>query len=190
MVGIAAGVQDKGQGFGDILAAEHTFDYGSGKAKASLEGEKDQQKVAFHPDPKPLDVDTRLLQRLRHWQSNKSAALDEIRRAWNANNPDTVLKVHVGPLASGASVIDAKQPVDQIVEHWRKLVGLEMEAYAVHRACKDTIEPAPKFLCLKSICDFAHSKGDDWQNYAAFTAAEFCYRFLVEEWENLAFPER
>lgn len=65
-----------------------------------------------------------------------------------------------------------------------------MEAYAVHRACKDTIEPAPRFLCLKSISDFGHGKADEWQHYAAYTAAELWYRFLVEEWENLAFPER
>jgi nucleoside phosphorylase len=188
MVGIAAGVQGKGRGFGDVLAAEHTFDYGSGKA--ALEGEKGHEKVAFHPDPKPLDVDTRLLGRLRHWQSHRGAVLDEIRRAWSATPPETALKLHIGPMASGAAVVDAKEPVDQIVEYWRKLVGLEMEAYAVHRACKDTIEPPPKFLCLKAISDLGHDKTDDWRSYAAFTAAELCYRFLVEEWENLAFSER
>lgn len=41
------------------------------------------------------------------------------------------------------------------------------------------------FLCFKSICDFATDKGDDWQHYAAYTAAEVCYRFLIEEWEAL-----
>jgi nucleoside phosphorylase len=88
-------------------------------------------------------------------------------------------------MASGAAVVDAQPSVDGIVDHWRKLVGLEMEAYAVHRACKDTIEPQPKFLCLKSISDFAQDKDDAWRDYAAFTAAELCYQFLVAEWEWL-----
>ncbi|WP_437893320.1 phosphorylase family protein [Sorangium sp. So ce124] len=186
MVGIAAGVKKKTErGFGDILAAEHTFDYGSGKVE--MTGDESKRAVIFHPDPKPLDVDGRLLQRLRNWQSNKGHILDEIRRAWNPGPPDSSLKLHVGPLASGAAVVDAKPPIDEVVEHWRKLIGVEMEAYAVHRACKDTIEPQPKFLCLKSISDFAQDKEDAWRAYAAFTAAEFCYRFLVAEWEGL-FP--
>ncbi len=185
MAGIAAGVKKEGRGFGDVIAAEHTFDYGSGKV--TVTGEKGHEKVVFHPDPKPLDVDTRLLQRLRHWQTDKGDVLDAIRRAGNAQAPDTVLRMHVGPLASGAAVVDYGPSVDQIVEHWRKLVGLEMEAYAVHRACKDTLEQQPKFLCLKAICDFAQDKENHWRNYAAYTASELCHRFLVAEWENL-FP--
>jgi nucleoside phosphorylase len=60
MVGIAAGVKKNAErGFGDILAAEHTFDYGSGKMEIV---DKEEKRVEFHPDPKPLDVDVRLLQ--------------------------------------------------------------------------------------------------------------------------------
>jgi len=183
MVGIAAGVK-KGdeRNFGDVLAAEHTFDYGSGKV------EHRGGTLEFHPDPKPLEVDTRLLQRLRQWESNKRDVLDAICRSWIGAPPHTRLGLHVGPMGTGARVVNAEEPVTEIMEHWRKLLGLEMEAYAVHRACKETIEPAPKFLCLKSISDFAHNQGDSWREYAAFTAAWLCYRFLIEEWEAL-FPE-
>jgi nucleoside phosphorylase len=187
MVGIAAGAKSESQGFGDILTPDHTFDYGFGKSK--LEEDRGKKTVTFHPDPKPLDVDGRLLQRLSHWKANKADVLDEIRRAWPGDKASTVLQMHIGTLASGAAVIDSKPPVDQIRRSWRKLVGLEMEAYAVHRACKDTIEPPPKFLCLKAVCDFAENKEDVWQRYAAFTAAELCHRFLVAEWDIL-FPER
>jgi nucleoside phosphorylase len=88
-------------------------------------------------------------------------------------------------LGSGAAVIDAEQPVLDVLEHWRKLIGVEMEAYGVHLACQTAASPSPEFLCIKSICDFAAKKTDDWQDYAAFTAAELCHRFLTEEWENL-----
>lgn len=178
MVGIAAGVKTESQGFGDILAAEHTFDYESGKVVT------ERNKVVLKPDPKPLDIDPRLHTRLKEWQANGDE-LDAIRRSWQGPKPDKVLRLHLGPLGSGAAVIDNPGRVKEVTQHWRKLIGVEMEAYAVHRACRDAVTPAPIYLCLKSICDFAEKKGDAWQPYAAFTAAQLCHRFLVAEWENL-----
>jgi hypothetical protein len=83
-------------------------------------------------------------------------------------------------------VIDHRQIVEDIISDFRKLIGLEMEAYGAHRACEDTLSSPTPFLCAKSICDFASNKNDRWQNYAAHTSAQFCYRFLLAEWENLA----
>lgn len=60
-----------------------------------------------------------------------------------------------------------------------------MEAYAVHRACKDAMTPAPIYLSLKSICDFAENKDDDWQPYAALTTTQLCHDFPVAQWETL-----
>jgi nucleoside phosphorylase len=178
MVGIAAGIATDSQGFGDILAAEHTFDYGAGKVTA------EEGKLIFKPDPKPLEIHTKLHGRLKEWQARRTG-LNDIYEQWEGPKPDKILRLHVGPLGSGAAVIDTKEPVADVKKHWRKLVGVEMEAYAVHRACKDTVTPEPMYLCLKSICDFAEKKEDAWQPYAAFTAAQLFYRFLIIEWENL-----
>jgi nucleoside phosphorylase/5-methylcytosine-specific restriction endonuclease McrA len=178
MVGIAAGIETKSQGFGDILAAEHTFDYGAGKATTQ------RGKLIFKPDPKPLGIHSKLLSRLKYWQA-KRTELNDIYDKWEGPKPDKVLRLHVGPLGSGAAVIDTQAPLRDVTKHWRKLIGVEMEAYAVHRACNDAMTPEPMYLCLKSICDFAEKKEDSWQPYAAFTAAQLCHRFLVAEWENL-----
>ena len=180
MVGIAAGASSAKQGYGNILAADTTFDYGSGKLIDN------KGVIEFQPDPMPLPIDTRLKSLLKNWESRRTG-LDEIYRAWQAEKPQTILNLHVGPLGSGGSVVDAPQQLQEVQTHWRKLIGIEMEAYAVHRACHDTLSPEPKFLCLKSICDFAQHKADNWQHYAAYTAAEFCYHFLTQEWESL-FP--
>ena len=91
-------------------------------------------------------------------------------------------------MGSGAQVIDASKPVIDVLDHWRKLVGIEMEAYGVHLACVTAATPSPELLCMKSICDFAAAKNDDWQDYAAYTAAELFYEFLKQEWETL-FPD-
>jgi nucleoside phosphorylase len=62
----------------------------------------------------------------------------------------------------------------------RKVVGLEMEAYAIFQAAHLAREPRPKVLIAKSVSDFANSrKNDDAQQYAAFTSARFIYEFFT-----------
>jgi nucleoside phosphorylase len=180
MVGIAAGVKQHEQGYGDILAAEHTFDYGAGKQSDGT------GPLAFLPDPKPIELGPRILGRLKDWAARRTG-LDDIYGRWPATKPSTVLKLHVGPLASGAAVLGSRGPVEQVLTHWRKVVGVEMEAYGVHRAARDASHPAPDFLCLKSICDFAEGKNDHWQDYAAYTAAGLFHQFVAAEWETI-FP--
>jgi nucleoside phosphorylase len=178
MVGIAAGAKSGEQHFGDVLAPDCTFDYGSGKVRL------DDSVIRFAPDPNPVNISARLRDRLKAWSSARTQ-LDEIYRDWPARKPRWVLNLHVGTLASGSAVVDARAPVEEIASHWRKLMGIEMEAYGVHLACHMAVEPSPMFLCMKSICDFADKKDDSWQEYAAYTASQLCHRFLTAEWENL-----
>jgi nucleoside phosphorylase len=183
MVGIAAGVDRANQGFGDVLVPDCTFDYGSGKLK---DGGK---RLRFAPDPKPLDIEPVLAGRFGAW-NREEPHLAEIRKGWRGGQPpNTALKIHMGPLGSGAAVVAAQAPVAQVREHWRKLVGIEMEAYGVHLACKQASRNPPMFLCMKSICDFADAeKDDDWQHYAAYTAAQLFHAFVTDEWETLFLP--
>lgn len=184
IVGVAAGVKTDRQGFGDVLAPSSTFDYGSGKITA------EDEKLRFAPDPNALRIEPRLLARLMHW-SPDHPSLDAIQRDWQGATPQTRLRLHVGPLGSGSAVLGTSLPIDDIRNQARKLIGVEMEAYGVHLACRESFDPAPMFLCMKSICDFAAGKNDDWQDYAAYTAAQLCVRFLLEEWESLFFePSR
>ncbi|WP_437667655.1 AAA family ATPase [Sorangium sp. So ce1182] len=181
MVGIAAGVSGGGRGFGDILAPDCTFDYGAGKWSSV------DNKLHFSPDPNPINIVPVLRSRLKDWEL-KGERLARIRERWQDQPADTVLRLHVGPLGSGAAVVSAQQPVATVRDHWRKLIGIEMEAYGAHLACQEVCNPPPMFLCMKSVCDFADpEKKDDWQHYAAYTAAQLCQVFLVEEWDRL-FP--
>ncbi|HRI71046.1 MAG TPA: hypothetical protein PK156_42735, partial [Polyangium sp.] len=182
MVGIAAGVEGDGRDFGDILVPDCTLDYGAGKI-IQKEGALD-----FQPDPKPLRIDPQLQKLLEDWQHSRHHELFAIKRRFRSDKPNTDLKMHVGTLASGAAVVAAANRVEQVREHWRKLIGIEMEAYGVHLACHEAVGTRPMFLCMKSVCDFANGKkNDDWQQYAAHTSAQLCYQFLINEWEEL-FP--
>jgi nucleoside phosphorylase len=178
MAGIAAGTKHGTQGFGDIVTPEHTFDYGDGKSIDSGE------TVTVLTSPKPLSIQARLLGRLKEWQRTRKG-LDLIARAWLAAKPATALNLHTGPIFSVPTVQQTSKTIDKALLQWRKLSAIEMEAHAVHRACTDTVDPPPLFLCAKSICDFAKNKGDQWQHYAAFTSARFVHDFVAAEWERL-----
>jgi nucleoside phosphorylase len=181
MVGIAAGARSAKQGYGDILAPDRTFDYGAGRV------EEDGPRLVLMPDPAPLTVDPRLVAKLKQWEA-RPERLVGVQTGWDGKPPPTQLRVHVGPLGSGAAVIASSTVVDEVRGHWRKLVGLEMEAYGVHVACEEAVYPPVPYLCFKSVCDFADAhKGDDWQHYAAYTAAYSFEAFITAEWESLRF---
>lgn len=164
MAGIAAGAAAAKQGFGDIVTPEHTFDYGAGK---SIDNGRRQDIV---PSPTPLSINARLLGRLKEWQRSR-LQLDEIVKGWPSARPGTTLNIHTGPIFSAPTVQGTTKNIGRVLAQWRKLSAVEMEAHAVHRACNDTLDPAPMYLCAKSVCDFAAGKNDDWQHYAAYTVS-------------------
>ena len=109
--------------------------------------------------------------------------LDEIRRGGKATETLTTLRMHLGPVASGAAVIAEPGVPELVKRQHRDALGLEMETYGVFAACEDSPLPQPKAFSLKSICDFADAaKADEHQAYAAFTSAAalqvFVERFL------------
>lgn len=180
MTGIAAGVRQGRQGFGDIVAAEQTYDWGAGKIS-----EKDGV-VVFASDRRHVPVGHRLLGRLKEWERTQKSIVD-IQGRWTGDVPRTALKLRVGPIASGAAVVNSRKQSKDIVSEWRKLAAIEMESFGVHSACREATQPEVMFLCAKSICDFAAGKTDGWQRYAAFTSAQFALAFVTSEWRTL-FP--
>ncbi len=75
-------------------------------------------------------------------------------------------------MASCASVIADPAVVEEIAVHARKLIGMDLETYAVYYAGRACPHPKPDVISLKSVCDFAdEDKDDTFQNYAAYTSA-------------------
>jgi len=90
--------------------------------------------------------------------------------------PEGKLEVHLGPMASGASVLAHDRAIEPIVEGHREVIAVEMEAYAV-MAAADLCGTTP--LVIKSVCDFADAKkSDDWQVYASYTSASYLAHLL------------
>jgi nucleoside phosphorylase len=178
MTGIAAGTKDGGKQFGDVLVADPSVDYNSGKV-VRQNGIRD-----FLPDPYPIGLNARLRSvLLKHRGANPLFAA--IQRGWSGRLPPTMNRLHVGPVGAADQVIDDAERVVEIQRNWRKLIGVEMETYGVYRACHEAPDPKPRFVSFKAVCDFAAEKSDSWQDYAAYVAAEFAVRFIKTEWDSL-----
>jgi nucleoside phosphorylase len=175
MTGILAGVSGVCS-LGDIVAADPCWDWGSGKHQ--VKGGVHE----FAAAPYQANINSFLRSKLSLFSSTQSA-LDEIRRGWQGKKTATVLRMHIGPVASGASVLEDEKIADSIRQQHRKLIGIEMESYAVLAAAEEAPLPQPKAFALKSVCDFADTnKDDENQDYAAYTSAAalkiFVERFL------------
>jgi nucleoside phosphorylase len=179
MVGIAAGTKKQGRGLGDILVADPSVDYASGKF-AFVDGTE-----IFQPDPFPLPIDSRIRTLLQE-DARIRCELDTITTGWRGAKPGTPLNVHIGPLGAADQVVDSAARVAEVQRNWRKLIGLEMETYAMYRAAHEAPRPRPLYVSFKSVCDFAADKDDSWQDYAAYTSAEYAKSFLLRHWDELS----
>lgn len=167
MTGITAGIKDKAN-IGDVLAADSSWDYGSGKFVAK--GKTRQ----FLPDPRQVDISGALQEQLLAL-SQRQEVFDQIKREWPGSKPEESLKLVVGPLPSGAAVVADPLVVKQLKDRNRKMIGLDMEGYSIFLAAKYASKPYPEPLVIKSVTDFAdESKGelDHLRPYAAFTSAK------------------
>jgi len=178
MTGIAAGTRSGNKQFGDVLVADPSVDYNSGKV-AESNGIRD-----FLPDPYPIGLIARLRSVLQKYRGDH-AVFSKIRQKWRGGKPAGKNKLHLGPLGAADQVIDDATRITEIQRNWRKLIGVEMETYGVYRACYESPDPKPRFVSFKAVCDFAAEKEDSWQPYAAFMAAEFAVEFLKADWEVL-----
>lgn len=164
MAGIAAGVRGE-VSYGEVLIADRSFDHNSGKLKEVNGTGK------FLPDPFPIGLDP-LMKNIAATVSDNSSALANLRSNWPGEKPENVLKVTLGPVATGASVLAVNGSLDETKVHWRKLIGLDLETYGVFYAAEHFGIPKPLVLSAKAVTDFADTEKDDsWRSYAAYTSA-------------------
>jgi nucleoside phosphorylase/CheY-like chemotaxis protein len=165
MVGIAAGVRGK-VNIGDVVAADPCWDWGNGKIVTSAERDR------LLASPVHLRLSPSVREHI-HSISRDRALLANIMNQWPSDLPETSLAVHVGPMASGASVLADGGTISRIIEQQRNLLAVEMEAYSVFEAAEEAPEPHPTAFVLKSIVDFANGEKDDrFQKYGAYTSSK------------------
>ncbi len=177
MSGIAAGIKDEVK-LGDILIADQVWDGASGKLRSNGDG-----GVLFQPDPRSKILEEGLKEKLLHIKSNRKY-LDKIRNEYPGEAPQTILDLHIGPVASVPAVIQSNEEINKIRAHSRKLIGIEMETYGVFYSAAHCSKPKPVALSIKSVSDFANEeKNDSVQDYAAYTSSSFIYELILNELE-------
>jgi nucleoside phosphorylase len=98
-----------------------------------------------------------------------------------ATKPASPLRAVLGPVGSGAAVVEDKSLVANVKGHARKLIGIEMETYGAFYAAQNCCKPRPSAFAIKSVVDFADGQKDDSvHEYAAFTSAQYLWRFAHE----------
>jgi nucleoside phosphorylase/CheY-like chemotaxis protein len=174
IAGITAGVPGRAS-YGDIIAADPSWDWGSGKWE-TRDGE-----LSFIPAPHQIALEPELRSKLKIL-SSQSEVFRTMRKEWPGDVPDQEIKLHIGPLASGASVLADGSFVEMVKQQHRQVLGIEMETYGVFAAADEAVNPRPKVFCLKSVVDFADANKDDkYQKYAAYTSAQ-CLKEFVESY--------
>ncbi|MGS0589274.1 phosphorylase family protein [Bacillus pretiosus] len=181
MVGIAAGIRGQGN-YGDIILPTEIWEYTSGKiAVSQLKDDTSQEKgYSFAPEPKYLTMSSKVKEILN---KNYSDVLIKIKDEWKGDSPKTAPALIRGPMACGSIVVQNEKVIQEfIIPHNRKIKGVDMETYGVLYAVENAYEPKPEVIICKSICDFGDElKGDDFQEYAAFTSAQFLLHLINNE---------
>lgn len=174
MLGICAGIAGKAE-LGDIIVADRTWDYGNGKFE-----EKEDGKITFSQDHYQYNLDAQVSTRVSLISTDTNFT-KKIKEGYAGTPPEHSLSLKLGAMASGSAVVSSSKYLDFIKDQCRKLVGIEMEGYGVMCAGETVPDPKPSVIIAKSVCDFADAdKDDDYQEYAAYTSAQFFLNFTKE----------
>lgn len=170
MLGITGGCKGAVE-LGDVIVACESWDYGSGKIRPKENGEG----FTLNPEPHQICIAPVLKE---YFVSDFSELLYTIRKTWNDSNgirQDKDIRLHVVVLASGAAVVqDENIVLDYILPQNRKVLGVDMETYAIYYAANSTYNYKPYFFSIKTVCDYANEdKNDKYQQYAAYVSVHF-----------------
>lgn len=181
MGGICAGLKERGLNYGDIIIAEQSWDYGSGKMKDAEESHEGIKEIVFEPDPRPIQLAASLKAKVNSFLRRRDI-LAKIQYESKYMKPEFVLKASIGPVATGSFVISSVSKLNEIKNVQRKLLGVEMEGYGLYYACEHSQDQAIKGIMIKSVSDFGDaSKNDVYQDYSSYTSAQFIYYFILDE---------
>lgn len=184
MTGICAALRNNDVNFGDIMVASQVWDGMSGKFKDKT-GYDSSPELIFEPDYRQIALDEAMLNIINRLKGNKDL-LAQIKNDFSGEKPQSLLKIHVGPMTSVPAVIASEQKIADLKAHARKLIGLEMESYGFFYAARHAHGLKPKVTAsIKSVSDLADKdKMDDYQEYASYTSAAIV-KYIIEN--ELAF---
>lgn len=171
MVGICAGFE-MDIALGDVIVATQSWEWQGGKIRDTNQG------PTLSIAPEPYRASQSVITDMHAMTAGKGFA-QNITTRYFPQDTGSVWKVHFGPMVSGLSVVASAAVMDEAKLQHRKMLGLEMEAYAVYTAAEFNSHDCLRVV-LKGVCDFGTSvKADNFQKIAAMRSC-ICLRTLLE----------
>lgn len=170
MTGICGGNKEE-VALGDVIVAERTWDYGSGKIKKGECGE-----ITFSALPNQIGIDTIL----RSDIERNSNIISNIYTDWNMkNNDNKSSSIKIGAITTGSAVVANRDVIDSVIEpQYRKVLGIDMETYGVYFACEKSGKNI-KFVSIKAVSDLADAEKDDsYHDYCSYASAKFAFDLI------------
>jgi len=89
---------------------------------------------------------------------------------------EPLLRVHVGPIATGSVVREDPLIFERLARHVRKTIGVETEAAAIGHVAAHLGRPS---IIVKAVSDHAdHDKDDSFRSFACRASATWLFMFL------------
>ncbi|WP_118973938.1 5'-methylthioadenosine/S-adenosylhomocysteine nucleosidase family protein [Taibaiella koreensis] len=157
MVGVLGG-KPEDTNVGDVIVATKVFEIDRGKISDT--GFKKETSVANITNKEIKKISRAKKQIESHLNSIDQTRVSEVR-------------LHFGPIACVNQVIDLQDFFsEKVTSIDRKAVALEMESFAVVRACELLNEGKTTPIIIKSVMDNTTNKNDNAKPYAAWTSAK------------------
>lgn len=167
MSGICAGFEGRAE-LGQLLVPELAYEYQSGK----------WTDEGFSGEPYQVPIGERVRVLARELIED-SELLSRLEQNLKSKRPSTMSEPKLATFTSGSAVIASDEYMAQVATLHRRVAGLDMEVYAIHRAAH--IAPCnPDVICAKTVVDLAGGDKDDMLHpYGCQISA----RFIVEALE-------
>lgn len=157
MIGVLGGKPTETQ-IGDVVVATKVFEIDKGKLS----------DIGFRKETSAAAINSREIKKIQREKNKIESYINSEDQTRKSN-----VKIHFGPIACVNQVIDVEGFFDSTIsEVDRKAIALEMESFAVNRACQLINDGNTTPIIIKSVMDNTTQKTDANKTYAAWTSAK------------------
>jgi len=161
MSGVCAGFAGRAE-LGQLLVSELAYEYQSGKWTAD----------GFSQDPYQAPISEKMRTVARELLEDPGL-LSRLELGWQSDRPSTMCAPRLATFTSGSAVIANDELMTQVGAFHRRVSGLDMEIFGIHRAAQ-VAHCEPEVLCAKTVVDLAGAdKNDLLQPYGGTISARF-----------------
>jgi nucleoside phosphorylase len=175
MSGICGGFEDR-VSMGQLIVSSMSYEYQSGKWAAD----------GFKQEPYQVVTDHAVLSELKGLV-NSVGLLAKLESGYTGKNrPNTITKPEIAVFTSGSAVIANSDRMLEVAAHHRKVGGLDMEIFAIHRAA-ELSSHSPPCICAKTVVDLCNPlKDDDLHLYGSYISSKFIIKAFEQFFDGRA----